>query len=296
VPPISDPPGAGIVFAKGHGTENDFVLYSDPDGRAPLTGELARALANRRTGIGADGVIRAVRTADAGLGPGAPVGAEWFMDYRNADGSLAEMCGNGIRVYAEYLREEGLADFAGGRAIAIATRGGVRAVRRVAPDYSVDMGGWSFPGGLAAVRAGGDVRVEAWGLGERAGLRVDAPNPHAVVLVDRAELDRVDLDNRPGVAPIPKDGANVEFVAVLPPDPATGEGRLAMRVHERGAGETRSCGTGAVAAAVAARALADAAPAAWRVEVPGGRLRVAFRGDRAELRGPAVLVASGRVL
>ncbi|MDR3202518.1 MAG: diaminopimelate epimerase [Bifidobacteriaceae bacterium] len=280
---------AGLVFAKGHGTENDFVLYSDPDGGTPLTGAMAAALADRRAGVGADGVIRAVRTAAAGPVGDFPGEAEWFMDYRNADGSPAEMCGNGLRVYAEYLRQEGLIDLAPGGSAVIATRGGARRVRWEPPLYTVDMGPWAFPGGPAALELGGDVVVEAPGLGRRRGLRVEAPNPHAVVLVAAGELAGIDLASPPRIEPVPDAGANVEFMA-------GGSGALAMRVHERGSGETRSCGTGAVAAAAAARALIDPGQARWDVEVPGGVLAVTLTGATARLTGPAVLVASGRLL
>lgn len=105
-------------FVKGHGTENDFVILPDPDGALDLTGPMVAALCDRRAGIGGDGVLRVVRTkAVAGL----PGDAEWFMDYRNVDGSIAEMCGNGARVFARYLVDSGLA--APGE-FDIATRGG----------------------------------------------------------------------------------------------------------------------------------------------------------------------------
>src|SRR5438445_744414 len=129
-------------FAKGHGTENDFIILPDPDGVIDLTSGLAARLCDRRAGLGADGVLRAVRVASgpasapgagpaaasgAGAGPAPPGdGAEWFMDYRNADGSPAEMCGNGIRVFARYLADRGLATRS---AFTVATRSGFRRVR-----------------------------------------------------------------------------------------------------------------------------------------------------------------------
>ena len=122
-----------IAFTKGHGTGNDFVLFSDPDGEVTLADAQIAALADRRFGVGGDGVIRAVRSER--LPEGAAVlaedaSAEWFMDYHNADGSAAEMCGNGIRVFGAYLLAEGLLDLAVGETVAIGTRGGVRQLSR----------------------------------------------------------------------------------------------------------------------------------------------------------------------
>jgi diaminopimelate epimerase len=95
-----------IHFTKGQGTGNDFVLIADPDGALDLSREQLAAIADRRFGVGADGVIRAVRSANLPEGAAALAeddGAEWYMDYHNADGSPSEMCGNGIRVFAEFL-------------------------------------------------------------------------------------------------------------------------------------------------------------------------------------------------
>src|SRR5215472_9308429 len=120
-------------FAKGHGTGNDFVVIPDAEDRLGLSPEVVRRLCDRRTGIGADGVLRAVRSDPAQSG-----GAAWFMDYRNADGSVAEMCGNGIRVFARYLIEYG---YAAGPEILIATRAGTRLVRQDGDElFTVDMG------------------------------------------------------------------------------------------------------------------------------------------------------------
>ncbi len=235
-------------FAKGHGTENDFVILPDPDGALDLPAGLVARLCDRHAGLGADGVLRVVRTAAAAFplagaaGPAAPgepaaglaADAEWFMDYRNSDGSLAEMCGNGIRVFARYLIEEGLAS---GDEFAIATRAGGRQVR-VHPggDISVEMGAPRVLG-PGQVRLGGRLYC---------GLRVSVGNPHLACLVD-TPLDEFDLSVQPELDPgqFPA-GANVELVRV------TGRAAVRMRVRERGSGETRSCGTGAVAAAAAA--------------------------------------------
>jgi diaminopimelate epimerase len=260
-------------FAKGHGTENDFVIVLDPDGRRELTPALAARLCDRRAGLGADGVLRAVRTS-ALAGPHAADGAEWFMDYRNADGSLAEMCGNGIRVFALFLAKHGLV---AEPEFAVATRSGPRLVR-LAPDGSVtvDMGAVTVLGAGKAV-VGGQICD---------GLRIAVGNPHLACLVD-APLGSFDLAQPPELDPQQfPDGANVEVLRV------TGARTLAMRVHERGSGETRSCGTGAVAAAAAA-AHATGEHGAWQVGVPGGQLAVAFEDVTTWLTGPAVLVAEG---
>ena len=270
---------SGREFAKGHGTENDFVILPDPRGERELSLEFAARLCDRRAGIGADGVLRVVRTA-AGPAPGQADQAEWFMDYRNADGSIAEMCGNGIRVFARYLLEHGLA---ASPAFAVATRSGVRQVR-AEPDgrITVDMGPVSVLGPGRTVIDGA----------VRDGLRISVGNPHLACLVDDA-LDKFDLAEPPGLDPADfPAGGNVELVRV------TGPGRLSMRVHERGSGETRACGTGAVAAAAAAAALSSATktvPGQWHVTVPGGGLTVTLDAGTSWLTGPAVIVAEGEL-
>ncbi len=273
-------------FAKGHGTGNDFLILPDPDDAMALSPGLVASLCDRRTGLGADGILRVVRTSAAGHGPSA---AEWFMDYRNADGSLAEMCGNGIRVFARYLLGRGLAD---GPDLAVATRAGLRQVREEAGgEITVDMGTPVVAGHSAAVI--GPSRYE--------GLEVCLGNPHLACLVDRpvAELDLsappvIDRERFP-------DGANVEVVRVR------GDRHLEMRVYERGSGATLSCGTGAVAAVVAAAtaARATAGPetgngrdrpvGTWTVQVPGGTLTVTLTGATSLLTGPAVIVAEGEL-
>jgi len=288
-------------FAKGHGTGNDFLILPDPDGAlAPSPGLVAR-LCDRRTGLGADGILRAVRVRAAGAavpdGAAGPAGeAEWFMDYRNADGSVAEMCGNGVRVFALYLLEHGLAD---GPELALATRAGLRLVRaEPGGEFTVDMGAPVVGGRATAVI--GSVRYD--------GLAVSLGNPHLACVVN-GPVAGLDLTAAPVVdhRQFP-DGVNVEVVRLL------GERRLEMRVHERGSGETLSCGTGAVAAAVAAAASASAAAGgaaaeagslaangqahaddAWTVEVPGGTLTVTLSPATSLLTGPAVIVAEGEL-
>ena len=248
-----------VRYAKGHGTENDFVVLPDLEDRLDLTPRLVARLCDRRAGIGGDGVLRVVRHRD-------PAEARWFMDYRNADGSVAEMCGNGVRVYARYLVDAGLEPYG---PLALATRGGVKQVD-IGPDaVVVDMG--------PAV-VGEPVLVD----GEEA-TSVDMGNPHAVVPVDRvAALGVLDPDRK---------DLNVEYLEQVGPR------ALRMRVHERGVGETRSCGTGACALVVAqVLRSGEGRGEPYDVEVPGGRLTVTWREDgHVVLAGPAVLVSEGDV-
>jgi diaminopimelate epimerase len=270
-----------LSWLKGHGTENDFVLVPDVDGDCVLDATEVAALCDWRAGIGADGVLRVVRSTaydDPAAKATAADGVEWFMDYRNADGSLSEMCGNGVRVFVRYLVREGLVDPS--RPIPIGTRAGVR-VATVRDDgrIGVDMG---------PVVVDGPTRVAVEGRSYDA-TRVSVGNPHAVVFVDDLDAAGPLLDpptHDPADFP---DGVNVEFVV------RNGDRAIAMRVHERGSGETRSCGTGACAAAAAfARTAELAPPASIHVRVPGGELEVALRPDGgADLIGPAVLVAEG---
>jgi len=265
----------GIPFSKGHGTENDFVVLPDPDGTLDLTVARVAALCDRRRGLGADGVLRVVRWAalkDDSY-PAEP-GVEWFMDYRNADGSVAEMCGNGVRVFAHWLDRAGWLPSGDP---AIGTRAGVRAVRITDGGVSVDMG---------PARVGASSSAQVGGRAF-AGTAVDLGNPHLACVTDVA-LDELDLTVEPGFdrALFPH-GVNVEFVSPVR------DGRVAMRVHERGVGETRSCGTGTVAAVVAALRAVGETAGDVEVTTPGGRLRVTVGDDTTVLHGPAVLVASG---
>ena len=313
-------------FAKGHGTENDFVLLPDFENGLALTPALVTRLCDRRAGLGGDGVLRIVLAAAAAAGPagngggdygggtdsggtdsggadggGADGGgparpeygagdppAEWFMDYRNADGSPAEMCGNGIRVFARYLLDHCLVR---DLAFTVATRSGPRRVR-VEPDGSItaEMGVPAILGPGRAVIGGLDC----------AGLRISLGNPHLAVLTAAPVAD-FDLSSPPLLDPAEfPDGANVEVARV------TGDRRAEMRVHERGSGATRSCGTGAVAAAVAAAVATSGAGAwpavvpetvngTWTVDVPGGQLAVTLIGTASLLTGPAVIVAEGEL-
>ena len=284
-----------LRFTKGQGTGNDFVLFSDPEGETELTPTQIAAMCDRQFGVGADGVIRAVRSANLDAGAAALAEnphAAWFMDYWNSDGSVSEMCGNGIRVYTKYLLDQGLADLHPGDEIAIGTRAGVRTVSRTANGFQADLGLWRLDGGEPLVRAK-QLPVA------RPGLGIDVGNPHIVVaLADDDELESVDLGYQPILDPEPVNGANIEFVVPAEPLVEDGVGRIRMRVHERGSGETLSCGTGAVASALAVRHWAGAgAPNDWRVQVPGGVLGVrmfqADDGEHVALSGPAELVFDG---
>jgi diaminopimelate epimerase len=247
-----------IAFTKGHGTGNDFVLIPDPDGELELSDDQVAVLCDRRFGIGADGILRVVRSRAIDDGAdAAQSGAEWFMDYRNADGSKAEMCGNGIRVFARYLADAGLAviDEA---AVLIGTRAGVKSVTRSDLGFEADLGSWRVEPD--------EVLVRARGLGvPRPGLGIDVGNPHIVVALSGGdELEALDLMVRPQLQPEPPRGANIEFVVPSDPLVRDGVGSIRMRVFERGVGETLSCGTGVAAAALAVRHWAgQAAPDRW---------------------------------
>jgi diaminopimelate epimerase len=255
-----------VRFVKGHGTQNDFVVLPDV-AAGDLDVALVQALCDRRTGIGADGVLRVSKDSDG----------TYFMDYRNADGSIAETCGNGIRVFVRYLVDEGLT--APGEFV-VGTRSGPCPVTVPADgsDITVEMGTpLRLPDGKVTVAG---TSWPAYG--------VSMGNPHLVVL-DAGAVADLDLTRQPGYQPLDgyPDGVNIEFLEPV------GEHHVRMRVHERGVGETRSCGSGACAAAVAAMEVANER-APYLVDVPGGRLRVEWRSDDiVTLSGPAVIVARG---
>jgi len=280
-----------VKFAKGHGTQNDFVLLPDLDARTALTPAAVAALCDRRRGLGADGVLR-VTTAGAALAVGVcdrlPEGVQaddWYMDYRNADGSIAQMCGNGVRVFAHYLRASGLegrdefvvGSLAGPRPVLL------HSVSALAADVTVEMGKANQVGTGTAVVGGR----------EFAGLAVDVGNPHLACVDPTLTVD--DLRVLDVAAPVRfdsaqfPDGVNVEVLTPLV------DGAVSMRVHERGVGETRSCGTGTVAAAVAALRHGGAETGTVRVRIPGGEVTVTISDATSFLRGPSVLVAHGEL-
>ncbi|GAA2800145.1 diaminopimelate epimerase [Saccharopolyspora taberi] len=267
----------GPRFLKGHGTQNDFVILPDPDGELKLTDSRVQALCDRQRGLGADGVLRVVRAGALEDAPESVPSDVWFMDYRNADGSIAEMCGNGVRVFAHYLVQSGLA--APGE-IAVGTRAGVRPVV-THPDgrVTVEMGPATLFGESAT-------KVGETGFD---GVAVDVGNPHLACVTD-ADLDSLDLKVQPPFdETVFPNGVNVEFVR------RTGPERVRMRVHERGVGETRSCGTGTVAATVAALRADGLTTGRRTVDVLGGTVEVEVTGSTSTLTGPAELVASGHL-
>jgi diaminopimelate epimerase len=265
----------GIPFLKGHGTENDFVLLPDLDASLELTEARVRVLCDRRAGLGADGVLRVVRAKAIPDRPSDVDDDVWFMDYRNGDGSLAEMCGNGARVFARYLVEAGLETRT---EFPVGTRAGTRPVVVRGGEVAVEMGPAKVTGESAATIAGRTIH----------GIAVDVGNPHLVCAVDR--LDDLDLTRPPGHDPaVFPDGVNVEFVVVEAPD------RISMRVHERGVGETRSCGTGTVAVVAGVLHGAGRRRGAATVTIPGGCVRVEIGDATSVLTGPAVFVARGEL-
>lgn len=283
-----------IAFLKGHGTENDFVIIPDPENAIDLSPAAVAALCDRRAGIGGDGLLHVVRSAAHPEAQGMAAEAEWFMDYRNGDGSIAEMCGNGVRVFARYLQHAG---YVGEGDVAIATRGGVKTahIAKAASQGGSGVGDITIGMGKALLPEG-DVTV---GVGERSwpARNVNMGNPHAVAFVD--DLAHAgDLHSPPPFSPASAypTGVNVEFVV------DRGARHVAMRVHERGAGETRSCGTGACAVAVAtarrdgADPTVTGVPATYTVDVLGGTLVITERPDgEIEMTGPAMIVAEGEI-
>ncbi|PIE21667.1 MAG: diaminopimelate epimerase [Arachnia propionica] len=267
-----------LAFYKGHATRNDFVLIDDPAGEIELTPTDVAKLCDRRVGIGADGVLRVVKAEQVAEWTGDP--GLWFMDYRNADGSIAEMCGNGLRLFANFLvREQRLP---AGR-FQVATRAGVKDCEVLADGLvRVNLGQARLDPAPVTVTVG----TASW-----PGTVVDVGNPHAVCYVTDAELAALDLSRSPkwsehaGLAA----GANVEFVVIR------AEGSLQLRVYERGVGETQSCGTGVVAAASAYLARAAGIDTV-EVRVPGGVLRVEPSPQGTWLTGPATLTAQGNFL
>lgn len=254
-----------IIATYGHGTHNDFLIIFDADDELIVSPEQVAKMCNRNSGIGADGMIRIIKSD-----------GKWFMDYRNADGSIAEMCGNGIRVMARYLvvkghQREGI--------FAIDTRAGIKHLRVPAvDDISVNMGKVYDEGEAISAIANGAIYE---------GFNINVGNPHAVVFTpDLSTLGSLEI--APTVSPADSypEGVNVEFVELM------GNQEAKMRVHERGSGETQSCGTGTCAVALAATMkTGQSLPSRWVIYPPGGRLVVDIDGhSNATLTGPALLV------
>ncbi|MDQ4025509.1 MAG: diaminopimelate epimerase [Actinomycetota bacterium] len=272
-------------FAKYQGTGNDFVMFADPDDSLTLSPETVRALCDRRFGIGADGVIR--------VAPGR-AGGDFFMDYVNSDGSLGEMCGNGIRCLAVFAAAEGLTDAS---ELEVETRAGLKTITVAGDGIRVDMGPPSFRPEDVPVRWQGDDALHAKvelddEIVEAACLSMG--NAHAVLFVDDlAAVPLREIGPRIETHPMFPARTNVEFVVVESPE------RIVMSVWERGSGETMACGTGACAVAVASRLLRGTEERAT-VAMPGGELTVEWSGSIDEVRpvymtGPAVKSFEGDV-
>jgi len=285
-----------ISFTKGHGTGNDFVLVLDADGELSLSSKQIAKICDRRFGIGADGFIRVVKSSNIPEGKEileVEPNAEWFMDYYNADGSAAEMCGNGVRVFARYLLDRKLSKIEGGSTLAIGSRAGVKDITQGANGFAVDLGRWKLTS---------EFTVEAGGIEvARPGQGIEIGNPHVVVaLASDAELRKLKLFEAPVVEPAPVNGANVEFVVPNEPMIKDGVGYFSFRVHERGVGETLSCGTGIAAAALATRYWAGAsAPNQWQVQALGGvvavRMFATEDGEHVSISGPAEITFDGEI-
>lgn len=254
-----------IKATYGHGTHNDFVLVFDESDQMKFTPEQVQRICDRNHGVGSDGFIKIVKKDGS-----------WFMDYLNADGSVAEMCGNGIRVMARYLTQHGHQPSG---IYSINTRDGRKFLSVPdSGDIAVNMGQVSqIPGEIKVLVNGNIFR----------GFNIDMGNPHAVVFVDDMSLIG-DLKTPPIVEPADEypEGVNIEFVHFLE------NGEIQMRVHERGVGETQSCGTGTCAVALAASIeKRKSLPIKWVINPPGGRLEVEIDGhSNATLTGPAELI------
>ncbi|MBW3091747.1 diaminopimelate epimerase [Bifidobacterium sp. 82T10] len=291
-----------IVY-KAHATGNDFVVYADPTGSYEPTPDEVRFLCDRHFGIGGDGLIRLAHPRDVSDLSAAQVaaceagGADWFMDYRNADGSLAEMCGNGTRAITLFAQREGLAEPVGGDPFRLGTRAGVKILTSLGDVqpfgrdvFRVEMGAWKI----------GDVDAFAVTIpgtsGSARGTFVDMGNPHVVAVISDAfatlpQVEDLDLVTKPVVEPELKSDQNVEFVRIDDMDEAADCGEATMRVNERGCGETLSCGTGLCATGVTLRAKTGISH--WDITVRGGTLRVDVSNADVKLTGSATIV--GRV-
>jgi diaminopimelate epimerase len=269
-----------VRFVKVHGAGNDFVLLPDPEGRVELTPAMARSLCDRHLGVGGDGVIRLAPPRDGAT-------ADVFMDYRNADGSLAEMCGNGVRCVVKYLVDRQLVGRDGDPVVRVDTRAGVKAVE-VADRHAdgtvarvrVDMGA-PVPGklDLPLDLASGTVHLTTVSIG----------NPHAVLVVeDLATVPLADLAVELQHHPEFPDGVNVEAITVPSRD------RVVGRIVERGVGETMASGSGASAMAAAAHLL-GLTDRQVTVELPGGELDIDWTDDTLYVTGPAVEVCAGEL-
>ena len=288
-----------IVY-KAHATGNDFVVYADPDGEYEPTADEVRYLCDRHFGIGGDGLIRLAHPqavsdlSDAQVADCKANGAEWFMDYRNADGSLAEMCGNGTRAITLFAQRQGFADRPGGRPFRLGTRAGVKTLTSLGDVpglgkdvFQVEMGAWK-----RGELDGYEVTIPGV-EGSARGTFVDMGNPHVVAVLEDAfatlpTVEELDLAVKPVVAPEIESDQNVEFVRIDEQSEGDDAGEATMRVNERGCGETLSCGTGLCATAVTLRAKTGIDH--WTITVRGGTLRVDVTDTDVKLTGSATIV------
>ena len=271
-----------MEFVKAHGSGNDFVVIDDLEDRLELGPDFVRKVCDRHFGIGADGVIR--------IAPGSA--APFFMDYRNADGSVAEMCGNGVRVVGKYLADRDLV----ASAFDLETRAGVKRLELTVDDrgmvdlVSVDMGAPSFDRADLPMTGVGEALKEPLEAGGQVfeATCLSMGNPHAIVFVD-------DVDAAPVTSAGPllerhrsfPNHTNVEFVQVIGPR------RLRQRTWERGVGETLACGTGACAVAVASQ-MRGFTGQRVTIELLGGPLELEWApGRTVRMTGPAREVAHG---
>ncbi|WCZ39091.1 diaminopimelate epimerase [Corynebacterium jeddahense] len=263
-----------MKFIKAHATENDFVVVVDVDDQLEITPEQVAFLCDRRAGIGGDGLLRVVR-----------LGGTWFMDYRNADGSIAEMCGNGIRVFAHVLVAEGLESAS---EFDVDTRAGVKRISVLSADASDAV----VSVGMGQVEVTG-VSTASMGSFDFAGIGVDVGNPHLACVIPGltpSELASMSFQAPEFDTEFFPEGVNVEVLTEL------ADGAVHMRVWERGVGETRSCGTGTVAAAQAALADAGIENGSVVVNVPGGAIEVELADGVATMTGPSTIVARGELV
>ena len=263
-------------FLKVHGAGNDFVLLPDLADAIVLDADLVRGLCARHLGVGADGVIR--------VGPPrSGVAADVFMDYWNADGSVVEMCGNGVRCVAKYMGDRDMAD---AQEIRVDTRGGVKPVSVFRGADGKVTGGRVDMGAPIVGKVDWPMEVGDETLNV---TTLSMGNPHAVIVVE--DVDAFAL------APVGEalqaheafpDGTNVEIISVQERE------RVKGRIWERGVGETMASGTGASAMAAAAHLLGLAARRST-VALPGGELEVDWTETTLEVTGPAAEVASGEL-
>jgi diaminopimelate epimerase len=276
-------------LTKHQGWGNDFLIWLEKGRAVPIEAENIQRLCDRHTGVGADGLVRATPTDDASV--------DAAMDLYNADGTRAEMSGNGVRCLVQALLLEG---WAAPPEAVVATDAGVRKVYVLdeplrSPEgmmthaLAVDMG---------EVLVGPDALDWALAPSGRA-VWVDTGNPHVVIeATGLLELETIDLAElgRKLDAAIPE-GANVHVMA-----PGPEPGGVTLRSYERGVGLTKACGTGACAAAAVARrwgwfegeasdGVADDADRTVAVQMEGGRAEVTL-GETVRLTGPATAVAA----